>query len=200
MKTRFVWCCAVLGWGLLALSLVAPAPAVQSDTAGGGGVAGGCPQDINGDNVVDVVDLLALLGAWGPCPVGCLTHSDCNDANVCTLDQCVAGNCQNTPIAGCCLSAGDCPPIPNAVAGCSQNQCVIIGCSADYQDCDLQVANGCEVYVPSDPAHCGGCNMPCIDGNPCTTDLCANGSCIFVPVPDGTPCPGGTCTNGLCNP
>jgi len=29
-----------------------------------------CPEDINGDGVVDVLDLLAILGAWGPCP-GC---------------------------------------------------------------------------------------------------------------------------------
>ena len=31
------------------------------------GAAGG-PEDINGDGIVDVLDLLALLGAWGPCP------------------------------------------------------------------------------------------------------------------------------------
>jgi hypothetical protein len=29
-----------------------------------------CPADLNGDNVVDVFDLLGLLAAWGPCP-GC---------------------------------------------------------------------------------------------------------------------------------
>ncbi len=27
-----------------------------------------CPADLNGDGVVDVIDLLAILGAWGPCP------------------------------------------------------------------------------------------------------------------------------------
>lgn len=26
-----------------------------------------CPGDTNGDDVVDVIDLLALLGSWGPC-------------------------------------------------------------------------------------------------------------------------------------
>jgi len=30
----------------------------------------GCPEDINDDGVVDVLDLLEVLGAWGPCPVG----------------------------------------------------------------------------------------------------------------------------------
>ncbi len=38
---------------------------------GAGQVAETCPGDITpdgGDGVVDVTDLLALLGAWGPCP------------------------------------------------------------------------------------------------------------------------------------
>lgn len=38
-----------------------------------------CPGDLNGDNVVDVSDLLILLGAWGPCP-GCA--ADLNGDNV----------------------------------------------------------------------------------------------------------------------
>ena len=27
-----------------------------------------CPADVNGDCEVDVVDFLAILSAWGPCP------------------------------------------------------------------------------------------------------------------------------------
>ncbi len=27
-----------------------------------------CPEDVHGDGVVDVLDLLAVLSAWGPCP------------------------------------------------------------------------------------------------------------------------------------
>ena len=26
-----------------------------------------CPADVNGDTVVDVLDLLAVISAWGPC-------------------------------------------------------------------------------------------------------------------------------------
>ncbi len=33
---------------------------------GGGPV---CPEDINGDGVINVTDLLAVLSAWGACPV-----------------------------------------------------------------------------------------------------------------------------------
>jgi len=32
------------------------------------GTTGGGPEDVNGDGIVDVLDLLAVLGAWGPCP------------------------------------------------------------------------------------------------------------------------------------
>jgi hypothetical protein len=34
---------------------------------GAWGSCPGCAADINGDGVVDVSDLLVLLGAWGPC-------------------------------------------------------------------------------------------------------------------------------------
>jgi hypothetical protein len=37
-----------------------------------------CPEDINGDDVVNVFDLLELLDAWGPCP-GCPADLDDND-------------------------------------------------------------------------------------------------------------------------
>jgi hypothetical protein len=31
------------------------------------GAVGEPPEDINGDGVVDVLDLLEVLAAWGPC-------------------------------------------------------------------------------------------------------------------------------------
>lgn len=34
-------------------------------------VSGGVANDLNGDGVVDVIDLLLLLGAWGPCQPPC---------------------------------------------------------------------------------------------------------------------------------
>src|SRR5688572_24131634 len=45
----------------------------RGDGAGGGIAGGGCPADIapspNGDGVVNVSDLLAIIAAWGPCPI-----------------------------------------------------------------------------------------------------------------------------------
>ena len=39
---------------------------IEAMVAAWGGTGG--PQDINGDGIVNVLDLLEVLGAWGPCP------------------------------------------------------------------------------------------------------------------------------------
>ncbi len=52
----------------------------------------------------------------------------------------------------------------------------------------------------------GECTGGCDDGNPCTTDACAAGTCIHTPVADGSTCPAGTnlcdqtyaCQAGVC--
>jgi hypothetical protein len=40
----------------------------------------------------------------------------------------------------------------------------------------------------------------CDDGDPCTTDTCVNGVCVFTPIvcDDGDPCTVDTCVNGVC--
>ena len=35
---------------------------------GAWGPCEGCPQDLNGDRTVDIGDLIELLSRWGPCP------------------------------------------------------------------------------------------------------------------------------------
>ncbi len=51
-------------------TLVGPNGATAGSGIDGLMVIGGgapCPEDVNGDGVVDVLDLLAILSAWGPC-------------------------------------------------------------------------------------------------------------------------------------
>ncbi len=59
---------------------VGPQSVVEAGVDGVGlsrlGCTDACP-DTNGDNVVDVVDLLVLLGSWGGCP-GCPTDFNCD--------------------------------------------------------------------------------------------------------------------------
>ncbi len=44
-----------------------------------------CPQDTNGDGVINVTDLLAVIGAWGACPPPCPPDVN-NDGNVNVTD------------------------------------------------------------------------------------------------------------------
>lgn len=38
-----------------------------------------CPADTNGDELVDINDLLDVLAAWGPCPAPCPTDTNGDD-------------------------------------------------------------------------------------------------------------------------
>jgi len=67
MKRSIAWCRYVLVAVVAAAILYLP-PAAQAGLRGGR--MPDCPADINGDGMVDVLDLLAVLAAWGDCP-GC---------------------------------------------------------------------------------------------------------------------------------
>ncbi len=58
----------------------------------------------------------------------CTTPAECDDGLVCTIDQCVGGQCQNQPVPGCCDDVGDCvtPGQCQLTAGatCSNGRCV----------------------------------------------------------------------------
>lgn len=49
-------------------------------------------------------------------------------------------------------------------------------CASTYGDCDLVVANGCEVNLSIDQAHCGVCNRACSGGAPCIGGQCQGSS------------------------
>jgi len=44
------------------------------DALGASQAAPPAPGDLNEDGAVDIVDFLALLGSWGPCPAPCPPH------------------------------------------------------------------------------------------------------------------------------
>lgn len=58
--------------------LVAAAILALLGAAPGEGATPSCPADCNGDGVVDVIDLLDVLGSWGPCP-GCAADINGDD-------------------------------------------------------------------------------------------------------------------------
>ena len=135
----------------------------------------------------------------------------CNDLDVCTDDACnpATGSCQFTPTTDgtpctdgdtCTLtdtcSAGVCvgtaPVTCNDLRACTEDRCENGTCVFTPRDVNCP---GAECFDgacrPADPdADGAGCvavpareTEPCTDdGVPCTSDQCASGSCVHVPI------------------
>ena len=121
---------------------------------------------------------------------------------------CAASNCSitacNTGFANCNALIGDgceinltsdpnhcntCSTVcsfANATAGCNSGVCALGACDAGYANCDGAAANGCEINLKTDPAHCNSCSTVCAYTNASAT--CSNGTCAI-----------GTCTAGFAN-
>ena len=129
--------------------------------------------------------------------VECISDGECDDADGCSIDACVAGTCAHDPAPDGtpCLDGSFC----NGEESCQDGTC----------------ADGLDPCV--DPDHCDedgdvclecAKNDECADGNPCTTDTCDAGTCVNTPVVDGLAClddafcngeescQGGVCSDG----
>lgn len=113
----------------------------------------------------------------------------CNDANPCTNDVCVGGQCVPQPTSGASCSDGDACTLSDV---CSNGACV--GTPKDCADGNVCTADVCVGGSCQHNAAAG----PCDDGDECTTgDQCANKFCV-----GGAPlaCDDyNTCTSDGCN-
>ncbi len=129
-------------------------------------------------------------GACGQaCPFGPNSTAVCS-GGVCDL-VCAGGyeNCNGDPTDGCEQGTltdpshcGGCNLVcvtPNATPACQAGVCKIATCNPGFADCDLVVANGCEVSLDSDPAHCGSCGNTC-PTPPNASATCAGGACGYT--------------------
>lgn len=87
----------------------------------------------------------------------------------------------------------DCATLANvSSAFCVLSYCYIDICSGDFDDCNRDPSDGCEVDLINEPIHCGACDLDCsfeAEGSICDTGVCVdgNGDCSG----DGTcTCPG----------
>lgn len=148
----------------------------------------------------------------------------CSDGNVCTKDQCVAGQCSHPSSSGACddgdgchklgaCAAGSCSGA-DAIACPSGGACTLAACSpgagctstpaptgAACDDGDICTAN--DVCTPL--GACKGALIACDDGEVCTADSCAGpDGCSHQPTTeascdDGDLCTGGdACVDGNC--
>lgn len=103
----------------------------------------------------------------------------CDDGASCTTDTCVDGVCQNTVLAGFCLSG---------------EVCVAVGATDPANACRqcAAAASGPTFVTLAD-------TTPCSDGDACTlNDACAGGVC--VPGPARTCATSGPCVAATCDP
>ena len=181
-------------------TIVVAAPAIPAHVGHGdtvGECASGCTTESCNDGNACTTD--ACL------PDGTCAHTvvDCNDGNACTIDSCdpaggcvaapadgipcedgnectdddvcCVGMCRGTPIAGCCLDAGDCDD-DNA---CSTDVCSNHACSntpVACADADPCVVGFCDPTT----GECDGAPVSCDDGNACTIDTCGAQGCVHT--------------------
>ena len=104
----------------------------------------------------------------GQCTFFCaMGFSDCNAF---AGDGCEV-NTQTDP--NNCSACGNVCVLPNATEGCSNGTCTIQFCDAGYGNCNGMPADGCEVFLPNNPNHCGACNVACPPSFPtCNGNMC----------------------------
>lgn len=122
----------------------------------------------------------------------------CTDGNACTTtDTCQGGTCRGAdPIR--CVAFGQCydPGVCNPLTGTCTNPLRLNGSSCDD-------GSACSLNDVCLSGRCAGTPIRCDDGNVCTTDACAAGTCQYLPnaepCDDGDPCSeGDTCAEGIC--
>jgi hypothetical protein len=144
----------------------------------------------NGCEAPLTADPMNCGGCGRVCPAGV------NAATRCAAGACVAecnegfGDCDAAAANGCevelarsvahCGACGRaCPAGPNAVATCAMAMCGVT-CETGFSDCDGDPRNGCEVFVATSAAHCGGCGLRCAVAHAnaaCNAGRCAVASC-----------------------
>jgi hypothetical protein len=118
----------------------------------------------------------------------------CANGETCTAGQCTPPPCQpneiscngvctniTTNTASCGACGNVCPAGANGVATCFAGQCAL-QCSAGFQNCDGNPANGCEINTATSTSNCGAC------GRSCAGSSCSNGTLFGA----------GTCSSGAC--
>lgn len=125
----------------------------------------------------------------------CLKKSDCS-SGVCASGTCAApscrdrvkngneadvdcgGDCDACDVGGSCVVDEDCeaPPVDSsATVDCLDQRCTLV-CPTGQDDCNGKAADGCEVNLNTDVAHCGACGDVC-DPDNAVAAKCSGGTC-----------------------
>jgi hypothetical protein len=178
---------------------------------------GYCPDDVNGDAVVDVNDMLEALGSFGQCGDGTFRPvGDVNGDCCVTVDDLLSivgnWNMDCTPVGACCLSGGGC--VESTEADCDDGggiwtegvSCVSANCPepgaccADDGSCTFVTEDDCAGTYQGDGIDCEDVNCPVAGaGDECATAFIAsyganpfetNTATPSSPEPDESQCSG----------
>ena len=112
--------------------------------------------------------------------------SSCS-AGQCVIESCFSNylNCDGIINNGCEINKKTNPEYcggcgnnctNNALAFCADGECVIDVCLGNYENCDDDANNGCEVDLKTNPEHCGDCKNNCIYNAEAS---CIDGECVL---------------------
>ena len=122
----------------------------------------------------------------GFCYIGseCLAADALNPGSIC--QGCVPEEAQKgwSPLTG-----GVCQTVPSGIATCVVGECELTGCDDGFDDCDGDMATGCEVHLATNTFHCGECDNACV-----APENCNDGQCSFE-CPEGFINCDGVCVN-----
>jgi len=142
--------------------------------------ANGCESSLKTDlnNCGTCGNKCNLANATAVCTNGGCAIASCN-AGYYDCDGVASNGCEvnlKTDIKNCNACNTACSAA-NGTASCTNGACGIT-CNAGFDNCDGNVANGCEVNLKTDTSHCGTCPTVCTASN--GTPACNNGTCGIV--------------------
>ena len=110
----------------------------------------------------------------GVCVQGCLDDTRCGAGQLCCAGACVDIEANTANCGACGNTCGG----ANAAPACAAGRCGIARCIAPYEDCDGELANGCETNTNVLVNHCGACGNVC-PAREHASPVCAAGTCTF---------------------
>ena len=133
------------------------------------------------------VDLQSSPDNCGACGTDCTMGAPTNGSGACVSGACVsfcnpgradcnggADGCETntaTSVSNCGACGVTCSAA-NATSGCDAGACTVAACDADFGDCDMNAANGCESTLLDDTMNCGACGNVCAGSTLCVAGTC----------------------------
>ncbi len=146
----------------------------------------GCEQSLSspsacgmcGVGCSDPTPLCAAVSGGYACTEGCAAGTPCGESCVDT----------STDPSHCGMCDRACPTAANAVASCASGTCGLT-CASGFDDCDMDMGNGCETMTSTSVSSCGTCETACAEPGGATA-TCSGGACGYTCRPGFADCNG----------